>query len=205
MTGRVEWRCSAPAESVHFRTNTHSVGNMSCSRWTELQLIAFFKNWLQCLQAKTVLWMLLWSFTVECSHDCISDSPNIPTSVELPLSPFFSCLCFKSKHDLRLWCFCTNTGLFWFCFASGGMKEFDKTESVKENQYCQTDTLSVQRYYKKKPEPYSSEHLLCSVLQQVSCPPSCQTTSALLPLSTSLLAAGCEEEVISDCTQWPLS
>lgn len=56
MTGRVEWRCSAPAESVHFRTNTHSVGNMSCSRWTELQLIAFFKNWLQCLQAKTVLW-----------------------------------------------------------------------------------------------------------------------------------------------------
>lgn len=80
---RVAWNggCSVPGESIHFRTDTHSVGNMSNDRWAETQLIMFLKNW---------PW--LWSVMMDRSHDCINDSPNISTSVELlfSLSSFVS-------------------------------------------------------------------------------------------------------------------
>lgn len=91
---RVAWNdgCSVPGESIHFRTDTHSVGNMSNDRWTETQLIMFLKNWQRCCIEEVPLEMRLWSFMMDRSHDCINDSPNISTSVELlfSLSSFVS-------------------------------------------------------------------------------------------------------------------
>lgn len=186
MTGLVEWRYSAPGELVHFRTDTHSAGNMSCNRWTERQLITYLKNWQQCLQAKRLL------SKCHCGHSLWNAATTVlttlQTSVQLPPSPFFSCLCLKNKHDLGLWCFCADIGLFLFSFASSGVKESDKTESVKENRYCQTDTLSVRRYYWKKPpkKPNSSD-----VLQWMSALPPAKLPSLcrLCPTLCWLLAA----------------
>lgn len=65
---------------------------MSNDRWTETQLIMFLKNWQRCCIEEVPLEMRLWSFVMDRSHDCISDSPNISTSVELlfSLSSFVS-------------------------------------------------------------------------------------------------------------------
>lgn len=91
---RVAWNdgCSVPGESIHFRTDKHSVGSMSNDRWTETQLIMFLKNWQRCCIEEVPLEMRLWSFMMDRSHDCISDSPNISTSGELlfSLSSFVS-------------------------------------------------------------------------------------------------------------------
>lgn len=136
--------------------------------------------------------MRLWSIMMERGHDCIRDSPNVSTSVELPPLSFFFCLWFKNKHDLGVRCSWADTGLFLFCFASGSVKETDKTESVKENRYCQTDTLAERAgiLLKKHVKTFFLNAVfVCGVLQWMSfkLPPLRRLCSA------SLWTAGCQE------------
>lgn len=118
---------------------------MSNDRWTETQLIMFLKNWQRCCIEEVPLEMRLWwSFIVLATLQTFPRQSNSS-------SPFLLLSLVQEQTRPRgLLLLRRHRLIFLFCFASGSVKETDKTESVKENRYCQTDTLERAGIHLKK-------------------------------------------------------
>lgn len=156
MTGCVEWRCSAPGELVHFRTDTHSVGNMSFNRWTELQLMTFLKNW-QFASQEAAPEMPLWSFTT------LQTFPHQLNSL-FPLSS----LVWASRTNTTSGSGVSAPIPAYFCFVLPlaawknltRQRALQRTDIARQTRWACRDPTP-----EKKTKNSSSEHLPCVVLQ----------------------------------------
>lgn len=171
---------------------------MSYDRWTEPRLITFLRKLAAASASqKAALQVTRRSFTMECSHDCINDSLKISAPVELPLFSFFSSpACAPRTNTTSGSGVSVPTRVIFVLFCLR-LHERIKLDRVLKRTNIARKTRWLGRDPMTKRRKTVLEHLLCSVLQQTFFTP--------LLLSGCLLTAGCEGEVISNCTQWPLS